>query len=311
MSLRVWDRKELESPIALNDIRHLDKQGINTIVFIIPWYMAHKNSDNFMPGRLTPTDASLLKATAYAKSLGMYVAYKPHVDIMDESWRGEINPTSKAKWFSHYKAFLRHYIRFASKTQVDLFVIGTELDSMSSDTAQWRALIRYLRSNYHGKITYASSYIEQAATIKFWDQLDYIGINAYSPLTIRKDRPPDTDELMEAWHYFKDASGNIHTYVSSVETLSKRFQKPVLFTEIGYRSALHTAEAPGNWEKDAGPPSQIMQRDAYRAAYQTWTKYPWLKGFLWWDWHPGAFNPNDTDYSPKGKEAEQLLNLGR
>ena len=83
--------------------------------------------------------------------------------------------------------------------------------------------------------------------------------------------------------------------------------KPVIFTEIGYRSADGTNRAPWDWQATMGPdPGE--QADCYAAMYEVWShETSWMKGPFWWSWNVPAPQPGDTDYNPRGKPAEDIL----
>jgi hypothetical protein len=317
MTLRIWNQDELTQPELLADLERLKTDGINTVVFVIPYYMANPYANDFKPNSLTPKYADLLHVAQAAKTLGMSVVFKPHIDVADESWRGTINPSSKKEWFAQYKNLILYYGKIAEKAHVDIFVIGTELDSMSGMTPFWQELIHKLRAHYHGKLTYAATYTAQAAKIGFWKDLDYIGINAYGSLTKapvtpqqRSNEAPDIISLSAAWHDFTDTDNYHHDYLGEMAQLSQRFHKKVLFTEIGYRSALYATDNPGDWSANFGSENEETQRNAYQAAYQACKTVSWLAGFFWWDWHPGPEKGN-MGYSPKNKEAEKILHLGQ
>jgi hypothetical protein len=91
---------------------------------------------------------------------------------------GEITDGWKG-WFDSYDKYVLHYAALAQRADADMFCIGTEL--ISSSTAhekEWRALIAKVRKVYSGKITY-QAHVTEYSKVKFWDTLDYIGMNGY------------------------------------------------------------------------------------------------------------------------------------
>ena len=83
--------------------------------------------------------------------------------------------------------------------------------------------------------------------------------------------------------------------------------KPVVFTEIGYRSADGTNRAP--WEWTSAPPYDPgEQADCYDAAFTAWLpERAWMQGFFWWSWDVPAPTADDTGYTPREKPAGELL----
>jgi hypothetical protein len=79
-----------------------------------------------------------------------------------------------------------------------------------------------------------------------------------------------------------------------------------VFTEIGYRSLDGTNRAPWDFQASA-PVDPGEQADCYTAAYEVWSREPWMLGLFWWSWRVPAPGPGDTDYDPRGKPAETVI----
>ena len=158
---------------------------------------------------------------------------------------------------------------------------------------------------FEGPITYASLSTTGAPVphgeeqrITWWDALDYIGIDAYYPLTRKDD--PTVAELKNAW----DNKGHL----ALLEGLSRKFQKPIILTEFGYRSADGANKIPGAHRNQA-PLDLQEQADAYQAAFEVLWGQPWLAGIFWWQWFadPNIGGADDDGFTPHGKPAEQVL----
>jgi hypothetical protein len=147
-----------------------------------------------------------------------------------------------------------------------LVVIGTKLMSMSRHTAQWRELVARVRAPFPGRVTFAANQLAGASKIAFWDALDYVGIDAYMPLAANNPNPT-VDELVRAWTEFRDETGVRHHYLDQIGALQRRTRKPVLFTELGYRSGLGTAARPWDWDSSLVA-AQEPQARAYEAAFR-------------------------------------------
>jgi hypothetical protein len=243
----------------------------------------------------TPTDESVLTAARRARSLGFEVAIKPHVDVRDGTFRGEIQPLDRAAWFADYAELVERYASLAEEARAKTFVIGTELTSMSGDDAAWRDLIARARARFDGRITFAANWVEGAETITFWDALDAIGIDAYMPLAASNPEPSVRD-LVAAWA----------PYVERIGLLRQRWGKPVLFTELGYESRRGTASRTG---AGTAPIDEDAQADAYQAAFQALSPVPDFGGIWWWEWSAEGLGigPGDGTFSPEGKRAALVL----
>jgi hypothetical protein len=238
-----------------------------------------------------------------ADTLGMDVILKPHLWIggYDEGMnRSEIGFETEAQWTrweNSYRHFLMHYARLAQEIDAHVLVLGTELTSTAtSRPAYWRSLADTVRSVYDGQLTYAANWHKEYQQIDFWDALDYVGIQAYFPLS--KASNPSLDTLQARWRAHR----------TDLATLHQETGKPVLFTEIGYRSAPNAAEAPWRWpERDEHvSPDSSLQARCYRAFLSTMRNVPWFKGAIIWKWHPdGDHHP--TAFTPQDKPAEAVL----
>lgn len=233
---------------------------------------------------------------ARARALGMRVVLKPHVDVLDGTFRGAIVPGSPSQWFQGYRAMLLHYADLAREGGATMLVIGTELTSLSSYAQSWRALIAEVRGRFHGRLTFAADQLDGAEAVTFWNALDYIGIDAYMPLSSATGNP-SIAKLTDAWRG--------RGYMGRIERLHRRYGKPVLFTEIGYQSRGGTAARP--WGGASGGISQEPQRRAYEAAFRAWWRVPWFKGFLWWGWPVGGYNVADESHDVRGKSAAGVM----
>jgi glycosyl hydrolase family 113 len=110
---------------------------------------------------------------------------------------------------------------------------------------------------------------------------------------------PPVSELVSAW--------SERGYVAALGQASALAGKPVLFTEIGYRSQPYAAAHPGVWDTFA-PPDPQAQANAYEAAYEVFSGQPWFAGMYWWNW-PALLpaDGQDSDYPPILKPAENVM----
>ena len=101
---------------------------------------------------------------------------------------------------------------------------------------------------------------------------------------------------------------------------SARVGKPVLFTEVGYRSTADAAVEPWLWHSDA-PADPALQATCYEAMFETFWNRPWFAGAYIWKWFP-EYNPGGREnsswarrmnrrreegFTPQGKPAEAVL----
>lgn len=239
-----------------------------------------------------------LKATLDSSAaLGMMNLLKPHLWVRG-SWPGEIEMNTEedwASWFENYRGFILDYAMLAESHGFPMLCIGTELEKTSHREREWREVIEQVRAVYSGKLVYAANFTE-FEKIKFWDALDYIGIQAYFPLS--KSHNPSLKELTNSWE----------AHLPKIEKVVRKFQRPVFFTEIGYCNTVDAAIAPWVWpnERKSVQLSEEVQALCYRAFFETAWQKPWMAGVFFWKWYPTAHG-RDPDFTPQGKAAEAVM----
>lgn len=295
-NLTAYRAGALSGPAAEQALHALRDTGTTDVAIVTQWYMDDARASRVEPDpEKTPSDDSLLKAMARARDLDMEVMLKPHVDLRDGSFRGHIRPDDREAWFESYQRMIEHYAQLATRGEASIFVVGVELTSMARNEARFRRIIAAARERFGGDLTFAANWSAGAARIRFWDALDFIGIDAYMPLSRRRN--PTVRELMAAWR---------RRWVPPIQRLSERVGRPVLFTEMGYQSRLGAARSP---HEAHGRVSQIAQARAYEAAYRVWAEESRFRGIYWWQW-PADSDPANTgpgSFSPEGKLAEDVV----
>ena len=297
-----WWHEEFLYPVSDAALAELAASGANTAMLVVTRYMTSCTSSDIIANDWTATDTSLEHAIATAKASGLTVGLKLHIDVLDDRCgRHSIQPRDRSAWHRHYAEIVLHYATLAQQHEVDLIVIGTELDSLSIDSLAWRLLIRNVRASFDGELTYAAN-PEEFALIQFWDALDYIGIDAYFELTTALN--PSTAALRRGWERYRDpGTREFVSWKAQIEAVQRQFAKPVLFTEAGYRSIEGAAITPASCEH-TGREDLDQQARAYRALFDVWGDEPYWAGVLFWAWLPDPLNQGCTsEFSPQDKPA--------
>lgn len=291
------------------ELVHLRDLGVTHITLVpFGWQEAEDAPDirlDTSGSWYSETDAGIRTIARQAEALGMGVILKPHIwvgDYDEKQDRSQIGFDAEhqwRKWEAQYRRFLLHYARLATEIEADVLVLGTELRrSSTTRPAFWRQLAADIRTLYEGNLTYAANWHDEYERIAFWDGLDYVGVQAYFPLADSKN--PPMDSLRAGWRHHQEALARLHA----------RTDRPVLFTEIGYRSASSTASAPWRWpeqEREATAVDSLLQAQCYRAFLSTVGRAPWLAGAIIWKWHSEAESNRPTGFTPQGKPAERVL----
>ena len=234
---------------------------------------------------------------------GMHVMLKPHLWMRD-GWRSNITMDSDEewdRWFDSYKRHVIHYAMMAQFLNVELFCIGTEFNSsIRKQPDKWDILIDEVKEVYDGQLTFAANWDGEHENVQFWDKMDYIGVQAYFPISNKLS--PTLPELKRGWTKHK----------RMLKRLSKRYNKPILFSEVGYRSDASATIEPWVWGEaldSLAMQSQETQNLAYEALFQTLWKEEWFAGMYIWQWRNGATEniSNSIDFTPQFKQAQNTM----
>ena len=244
----------------------------------------------------------VIETIRLAKKAGINVMLKPQV-YFPGSWPGGLDFNSDAEWEAwelEYREYLMSFVAIADSMDIPLFCIGTEFKVSEQKRAHfWRKLIKDIKATYDGKLTYAANW-DCYDKVPFWDELDYVGIDAYFPLSA--DKTPSVGKLAKAWQQ----------PIRSIRSFHEKVKKPILFTEFGYLSVDGCAY--NTWELenkvDQLPINEQAQANALDALFTVCTKESWFAGGFLWKWFPnmkGHEGYPASDYTPQGKIGAQVI----
>jgi glycosyl hydrolase family 113 len=260
------------------------------------------------------SDAGLRQYAELAHRQGFTVMLRPHLWIGDTTdrngrtglWLGDVGFPTDSEWhtfFATYRELCLHYARLAEEARIEWYSVGAELTRTTLEhPSEWRDLIAEVRKVYRGKLLYSANWWREAEGIGFWGALDAIGVQAYYPVA---RSPDDTEEQMaSAWS----------EPLGVLRTISRKVERPVLFTEVGYRPVAEGAIRPWEWDGGGAPRPEVQTR-AYRALFHALGAAPEVQGVYVWKYHvapPREFwswfgYRRRTDYSWQGKAAEAVL----
>lgn len=235
----------------------------------------------------------------FAKELNIKTLLKPQI-WMGGEYTGKFKLNSAEEWQSweqDYRKYILYFAKLADSLQLEAFCIGNELQpSVLQRPAFWTELIDTIRAFYKGELTYASNW-DEYTRIPFWDKLDWIGVNAYFPLSIEKT--PSVKKMRSSWEKI----------IPEMRLFSDSLHKPIVFTEIGYKSVDACAYEP--WNPASTTLNLQAQRNAYFAFLSAFNKEKrWFKGYFLWKWYPDhqkSGGASNTDYTPQRKPAQEVI----
>jgi glycosyl hydrolase family 113 len=245
---------------------------------------------------LGPSKEVLAAAMTTARSLGMAVSLKHFIEIDNpkgegSEWRGDLDfeEPKLTEFFREYEAYVLDMAQFAQQHGASRYYIGSELSALTRNPAaqpHWLSLIAKCRKVYRAaksedrrQLTYAANF-DEYQHVRFWDQLDEIGIDAYFPLTPRRGlsslflRP--VQKMVGSWHKI----------LPDLQQFQEKHGRQILFSEWGVVPFKGTSSAPFEWQ-----PSKVSDRhealSAYRATLLALDDQDecWLSGVDFWHWN--------------------------
>lgn len=268
------------------------------------------------------TDDEVRRAIQLARDNHLKVILKPVINVRDTTWRAWIkfnNPDGTLDmarwdmWWSDFRQFLLHYAQIAEQTGCEMFCLGCEMESTEPFEIRWRSLISEIRQVYGGPLTYNANHGREES-IPWFDAVDIISLSAYFPVgtddveaaladDLSKVPPSDTSlsALLKRWKPIRDR----------LWKLSKQFNRPILFVELGVCNGKGCAAAPWTHQD----PNMVYDADEqaryYQAAIETFWNEPWFAGFAWWEWPAHLYSPEkaktDIGFCIYGKPAEAIV----
>lgn len=335
-ALGVKATEKFNASDSLKILQRLKGDGVKYIEIVCRGTVDSADSITMYPDSHTLSDKDLITVIEQAKSLGIIPIIKPHLFVGGlPDTRGQIGTTwskndqeIEKKWFEGYLNYIMPYIDVSQKENLPYFIIAVELPNLVVDTtetgtrrdSEWRNLINTIRTKYNGKLTYAAN-SESIEKITWWDALDYIGIDAYFTLS-GKDNP-GLVELENGWtnnktvrtlKTFDALSGSTVSIVDKLKGLSQKFNRPIVFTEIGYKSVGNMdakLQKDKTRQKGGITENQDLQANSYKALFNELSDKPWFKGLFVWEEYIGLADTSDISYlnhhGVLDKSAEEVI----
>ncbi len=238
------------------------------------------------------TDVGLIHATRLARSRGLHVLYKPHLWV-SSTWTGDVAMTNEkdwAAWWRGYRRYVLHHALLAQWAGADLFSVGVELSKTVGRGAEWRDLIAATRLFFPGAVTYSGNWYGDLETVKFWDALDFMGIDTYFPLSAS----PQASRA--------DLEKGAREVVARLAAASKQAGKPMILTEVGFAAHKAVWVAP---HTEGGEYSEDDQALAYGVLFKALGRPKWLAGTVVWKaFSAGSEGDLEADFRFLGRKAE-------
>lgn len=295
------------SKLATESIAKQADQLNCSALAIIPYsYLRDPNKPSFIPierSSGSENDESVVHSALAARKEGMVTMLKPQIWLGRGYWPGDVEMTNEADWqqfFANYHRWIRHYAMLAEIWQIDVLCIGTEFAKTTHAREQdWRKLVGQIRGLYSGKLTYAANWGSEFEKFPFADALDYLGVDCYYPLS----KNPDADKA--------ELQAGFAEILKKLEKKQRESGKPLVFTEIGFRSTNAPWMQPHEPSRrgDDNSYNAEHQRLCYEVVLEGIHDKPWIGGIFWWKFPSYIEHREDgnDDFTPNRKPAEKVI----
>jgi hypothetical protein len=214
-------------------------------------------------------------------------------------------------FFEQVKKVIMYNTRIAKQENVEMLIINNFnwTDDNKPATAtyinkKWKDIVAAVRAEYPAVLLTNDNYVDRPQYDWFGD-LDYIGDIWWWPLATNKTNTNFASMKAKALQILKN------TFLPRY----KRFNKPVIFSEMAYYSADTSATqkygvySPELSDFDPETPSVLSdwkeQADAYEAVLWAFAETPWVQGVYSFGY---SYSDHDSKfYSIRGKTAEEVL----
>ncbi len=181
----------VQARTVFNYVKSLKATGVQ---LNFPISTPSATSNTFTTTSQAPSAARLGSMIALARSLKLNVQVRPLIDestLAPTYFRGDLNPSNVATWFTNYLGVLRPYLAVAKSSGAQEFALGSELTSMYQNpyspaanplaprnTKLWASLITSVKKIYGGTLIIVHNFnaLTPVANTKF-------GFDAYGPVT--------------------------------------------------------------------------------------------------------------------------------
>ncbi|MGE4601584.1 MAG: hypothetical protein AAEJ65_01630 [Planctomycetota bacterium] len=278
------------------NLQQASRLGVRWVQVMFPAFQANHDSSTLpIRDRRSPSRTVVEQALLMARTAGFKVALHPILLIQDASdphWRGQLVPVHRDQWFRDYQRWIVSWSQLATTCGVNLFFVGSELSSMQVDQQPWQRILRSVRSEFGGPITYSANWDAWTA-IPFASHLDALGVNAYVPLSESAD--PRLEQLIQRFL----------PYRSQLLEWTRQTGVPVFFSEVGYPSHDRALETP--WDQHRGNRVDMeTQKSGYEAFIATFSGDQPIRGVFFYALHEDG-GQADRGYTPAGKPTIEVL----
>lgn len=245
--------------------------------------------------------AYMKKVIQNANKNGISVMLKPHIYVENVGWAGSLNFKAKdwGIWEANFSEKMLAFAKFAEENKIAVFCIGVELKTATARNPDFfKTLIKEIKEIYKGKLTYAANW-DNYREIKFWKELDFIGIDGYFPISLKKE--PTILEIERGWN----------RVLPKLKEFSKELNKKIIFTEFGYRSCDYSLGKQWEIEHNKDIATNFSnQNNGYEVFFRLVYSKDFIAGGFLWKWYGNEVDLkglSKNNYTPQNKPVEKVI----
>lgn len=294
---------------VIKDIENMDLNAINIpiVVNIDNLYSSNPKIDNYS---LQRADTLIKEVQSEFKDIKIIIEAYPWINN-GADYETEYNPTDKKLFFKSWNDILKKInTDICSKYNVFAFNMASNFEYLESYSNEWIKIINSMRDEFNGLITFKTSwwytaYWDKESVSKFnsklenkiFNYVDFISVASYFELS--NSKYPTDSELISCLNgsTIYDRNQNIK---NELYLLSKKFNKPIFFGELGFPRTAFAGKHPWN-PYYSNIASSIGQENGFKAYKNVFESEDFISGFS--VFAIGNKNP-DKKYYPSRKSID-------
>ena len=221
------------------------------------------------------------------------------------------------RFFASYGESMKYFGDLAERMGADAMLIGAENSALEQWSDHWKTVIEGVRDNYSGPISY--EFVPQsiaASPLDWFEELDFLSYSYYPPAQAL-NRPKSGVTPMDPNQPYVTLDSMVEFLSSRPDTInwiSEHFgNKPIVFTEMGCRSAHGVTMLPYNFTWETWYDGQ-EQADYMEACMRTFWEQENYLGMFWWKWDERQYRAHyhtdpagEMGFTIQGKPAEEVF----